>query len=740
MTTPDPWDDDRLAAAFTARNAGIELPPALVTETANAVRQRPTRRDAPWWRPLPIAAAAAVVVSVVGLSLAMSWRTGSSPAPTGPSASVPSAAPTDAETERVLGLPVIDVPAALAVRDAGEDDRELAVRGWYSPIFPIDTVCPAMYVRKDSPVQPDNCPIWWAVLMTEPVTEPESLSARRDAFGRPLVGDALEMDLDALDRSGLPVVRSAGPAEPTEIVVVGHFDDRRSRLCPPNVEQACRDRFVVDRIDQVAGEDQPLSQVVMHGGQATRSTLVDVEAAHALAAPDATILSVVTADNENIDAVEPTLVTDLSDLPDGSFYLPIRWVLYTLESGRPQTYTVTDGTNEVWRMDIDGNLFRVADPTVTPLPTEGPWPPEGTAFTVRITKDVDDRPPFEVAIVDRSDTLVGAREALEDDPVVAVPIDGTIAWVAAEPGDPRSIRLGWYGGNCDRHTIVTIDSLDSILVNPNVPSPCNVMGNDRSLILTYSEPVDAAAIDVSYSETRGESRVIDPPPTTAPALQDGALAVVGVDGGPGELFCNETFPVSGLTAPTGAEDRVGPEFDALRATLTDPGFADGAADIDALTWREAGRTDDIVVFLAEKPRNEDERYWLELSLRLEATGWQFIGGGDCQPRAVLPEGVGPATWILDPAYPEPTAQDATVHLLVTESACASGESAADRLAPAYVVASPYRIDITVGVHSRPGGGRCPSNPSVAVEIDLGTPIGGRPLIDPNAPPPDGTSG
>lgn len=735
MTTPDPWDDDRLTAAFTARGASAPVPSDLADDTMVALRRRPTRSAAPWLRPLPLAAAAAVVVSIVALSLAMSWRMESPPASNGPSAPVASgAAPSDALADTVLGLPVIDVPAALAVRDAGEDDRELAVRGWYSPIASL-VPCLLMYVKKDSPVQP-GCPDQWVVLMTEPAL----LSETRAAIGQWPVGDGFEVDLDGLDTSVLPSMPKVGPAEPAEIVVVGHFDDRRSRLCRPEIEQACRDRFVVDRIDQVAGEAQALSHVTMLEGEVPRSTLADVETAHAMAAPNATVLSVVTADNESIGTIEPTLVTDLTDLPDGSFYLPIRWVLRTLETGNPRTYVVTDGTDEVWVMDIDGNLVRVADASLTPPPTEGPWPPEGTTFTIRLTRNVDDRPPFEVAIMDRSGRLVRAREALEDDPVVAVPDDGTSAWVVAEPGDPRSIRLGWFGGNCDRHTIVMIDSLDSILLDLNVPSPCNVLGNDRSLILTYSEPVDAMAIDVSYNEVRGDAVVVDPPSSSAPAFRDGRLAVVGVDGGPGELSCGRTFPVSGLTAPTGAEGRVGPEFDALRAMMADPAYLDGVADATALTWREAGRTADTIVFLAEQPRNGDERFWVEIALRLDPAGWQFLGGGDCQPRAILPVGVGPATWIIDPAYPDPIAQDSTVHLLVTETACASGESAADRLAPAYVVASPYRIDITIGVHARPGGGRCPSNPPIAVEIDLGSPIDNRPLIDPNAPPPDGSSG
>ncbi len=401
----------------------------------------------------------------------------------------------------VLGLPVISVDDALAVRDAGADDRELAVRGWFSPIAPIS--CPAPATSPVSPVEP-NCPDQWVVLMQEP----ESLfTARADgAEGHLPTGDAFQIDLGGLDTSVLPGMPELGPAEPAEIVVIGHFDDRKARLCPPDVEQACRDRFIVDRVDSIDGEPIALSHVVMLDDGGPRSSMADVQAVLAAAAPDATVLSVVVADNARIGDIEPTLEVDVTEFGDGaSWILSVRWVIRTLEGGWPRTYVVTDGIDEVWRMDIDGNLFSVAgQPGETPAPTEGLWPPVGTSFTVRITKDVEGRPPFEVAVVDRSGRIVSAREATGDDPIVAVPDDGASAWVAAEPGDPRSIRLGWFGGNCDRHTIVTIDSPDSILVDLNVPSPCNVMGNDRSLILTYSEPVGAGQIDVSYNETRIE--------------------------------------------------------------------------------------------------------------------------------------------------------------------------------------------------------------------------------------------
>lgn len=527
MTTPDPWDDDRLAAAFTARAATVPVPPDLATATTNAVRQRPTRRDAPWWRPLPFAAAAAVVVSVVGLSLAMSWRTGSSPPPTGPSASVPSAAPSDAETERVFGLPVIDVPAALAVRDVGEDDRELAVRGWYSPI---------------------GFPDQWVLSTTQVPT-----------------GDGFQIDLDGIDASDLPWGPAVRPAEPAEIVVVGHFDDRRSRRCPADVEQSCRDTFAVDRVDAVDGKPQPLSHLVMIQDGEPQSTLDEVLSAFAEAVPDAVVLSVVTADRANIVAIEPTLGDD-QDAQDDGLVVAERnqWVLRTLEAGRPQTYVVTDGKGEVWRMDIDGNLFRVGGPIATPTPTEGPWPPPNTVTRFPLTSRVGTGlPPVEVAILDPTGAVGAAREVRDDDPVVERPdrSDGR-TWVTGQPGDPRGIRLGWTGSLCDRHVIVTVDSLDSILIDGGLHPSCRMAAIERELVLTFREPVDASVVDVSYIETRTGAS----PPTGAHIV---VLASPGAGGSPVRVVLSDlsgrvtsaraVTPADGPFNPTAPFWRLAPE-------------------------------------------------------------------------------------------------------------------------------------------------------------------------------------
>jgi len=104
------------------------------------------------------------------------------PASTRPTASTGPSAPAE-----VLGLPVITVPDALAVRDGGTNDRELAVRGWFSPFAPIS--CPAPARWPVSPVEPD-CPDPWVVLMEQPESLATAQASRFE--GRPPTGPSFQ--------------------------------------------------------------------------------------------------------------------------------------------------------------------------------------------------------------------------------------------------------------------------------------------------------------------------------------------------------------------------------------------------------------------------------------------------------------------------------------------------------------------------------------------------------------------
>lgn len=121
----------------------------------------------------------------------------------------------------IFGLEVIDVEAALAIRARPEDDREIAVSGWFWE-------------------NPSIARCWFA---------PEALFFGEDCG----LWDALEHRPGGGPRMPLyfgQAVTNVDMPEPSTaaIVVIGHFDDRRSDACGPALADACADVFWVDTI------------------------------------------------------------------------------------------------------------------------------------------------------------------------------------------------------------------------------------------------------------------------------------------------------------------------------------------------------------------------------------------------------------------------------------------------------------------------------------------------------------
>ena len=215
----------------------------------------------------------------------------------------------------------------------------------------------------------------------------------------------------------------------------------------------------------------------------------------------------------------------------------------------------------------------------------------------------------------------------------------------------------------------------------------------------------------------------------APAADD-VLPLAGRAGLPGTLECGGMpFGFDALEAPTGAEDRIGPEFDLLRSLAgsdPDPGGDYGPDP----TFREVARAANAVLFLHQQPADtpEDFRY-LYIRLEREGDDWRWAGSGDCTPRAVAPPGYGQATWTLDPSFRAPDRDTRTLHILVQELACSSGRSASGRISPAFVTWDEREVHIEVFVEIIPGGGDCQANPPTPATLRLPIPLGDRTLFD-----------
>ena len=365
MTQPD-WDDDRLGAAFQERFDGSA--PAGLEKSIHVriVGTSPARFGGMHvGRAWPLAAAAVVVILVAGIAmidLGGGGRIGTSSIPPNAEVSASSegqATPTEQALPTIIfDLPVIHVSEAIAIRDAGVDEREIAVLGWFSDGGPIP--CPAPNVFPINPLELE-CPDEFVWLMERPETL-ISHSGTGVTIAGPS-GPFLNPDLDGVDRSWEPrgggVLDANGLSVPIDVVLVGHFDDRRAALCPKAEVAACRDRFVVDSVARVHGVEPPPS-VIGGAPGSTTSTVADVEAIVANVAQQGPILSIVVVDpSTDLSMVEPSLTVK----GDGTLVRSTVWVVRVLETDRVATYIVADGTDTIYEMNPDNRPVQVGGKT-----------------------------------------------------------------------------------------------------------------------------------------------------------------------------------------------------------------------------------------------------------------------------------------------------------------------------------------------------------------------------------------
>jgi hypothetical protein len=340
-TPSEPWDDDRLAAAFAARAARGGTPADLHKATRAALRTRPSSSMS-WRRLLASAAVVILAIGAVSVGIALRGSTGIV-APDGMTPE-PSALPSGSESwagRDTMGLPTISVGDAIAVRDAGVDDREIAVHGWFAPFLPV----PCPYTPATSPVQP-VCPDDQMVLMEAPeslVTSNGNGSSRRSP-----TGPHFQIDVDDLDGGWQPRLPVTAATPPVEIAVVGHFDDRRSASCPVDVQAACRDRFVVDRVGWANGEALPTSLVdeVPGAGRTFEEaqTIIDV------VRPGVAILSGVHVAGAELGRIEPIVAARRGGLVQEEAL----WIVRVLSDGALATYLFVDATGDLYEVTADG--------------------------------------------------------------------------------------------------------------------------------------------------------------------------------------------------------------------------------------------------------------------------------------------------------------------------------------------------------------------------------------------------
>lgn len=232
----------------------------------------------------------------------------------------------------------------------------------------------------------------------------------------------------------------------------------------------------------------------------------------------------------------------------------------------------------------------------------------------------------------------------------------------------------------------------------------------------YAGPVD-------YEDAGGSAlRPYEPPEHL-----DIRLEALRQDDGFGWLTCGrQPFADSALAAAPIDVNGPGPALAALRESLSI--YIDLYGDLSGLRWIAATQDDYGATYLTR----QGER-WLEAPVFAGRDGWVPGTIDDCTPREFGAEYYADLQWSLDPDFATPNAASTELHVLVVESACASGEPPLGRVLPPIVDYAANELHLTIGVRHRGGFANCPSNPSLAVTVVLPEPIGDRELTGDTPP-------
>ena len=244
-------------------------------------------------------------------------------------------------------------------------------------------------------------------------------------------------------------------------------------------------------------------------------------------------------------------------------------------------------------------------------------------------------------------------------------------------------------------------------------------------VVGFAAPAASPAPSESASPATGS-----PSPTLPPGAVLDPMLTCGTD---------QPFSPAALQLPGFAEHEPDDAAAALRNFLDTEAAEQGVdAMVDAFPrngWRRVFQSERAVLFVAP---SETDRQWVMVQFARGDTGWTIDGYGQCHMQIALPEGVGRATWWLDPASGPPGRDATELSAIIQEQSCASGQSPEGRiLAPAIV----YGADaITITIAIRIKGGDCQMTPEFPLTIQLAEPLGARALLDGSVFPPRDASG
>jgi hypothetical protein len=147
----------------------------------------------------------------------------------------------------------------------------------------------------------------------------------------------------------------------------------------------------------------------------------------------------------------------------------------------------------------------------------------------------------------------------------------------------------------------------------------------------------------------------------------------------------------------------------------------------AMDWHVVNQVDDRVLALAPTSGSDFPVDELELTRTItDGPGyetWDFVGGGNCRPEAVLGRGIG-GQWRLDPRFPAPGPTTRTLHVLGYV-----GCNGTEKTGPARFHATDEAMLIAIPMASTFNSDACSGPGPTRMTVRLPEPLGRRTLYD-----------
>jgi hypothetical protein len=189
------------------------------------------------------------------------------------------------------------------------------------------------------------------------------------------------------------------------------------------------------------------------------------------------------------------------------------------------------------------------------------------------------------------------------------------------------------------------------------------------------------------------------------------------------------FLLAALDAPARLEDADDPFAEALRCWIAEN---DWSTTERPSGWRKlAADSNFILVGSGMPPR----LVTVTFERAADATAWSYWNSAEGGGVAAWRDGVEASSWRVDPLEP-PLPTSSRLRALVTERACASGQSAAGRVRVPELYIDERELVLTFYVTPLEGSQECPGNPETAVIVELGQAVDGRFVRDGSVPTPN----